>query len=101
MIYTLGHRPSYEEGLTKSEAAGKPFKKVGRKEDYQGGSVWRTREGVEAYLKANAHRLHDYAVYGVEADWERDTAPNPEHPFHDLLVDAPLVRLEQPRRKKV
>lgn len=94
MIYTLGYRPSYEEGLAKSEAAGEPLKKVGRYSDYQGGSVWKTCKEVEAHLKANTHRLEDYAVYGVDADWERDTAPNPLNPFHDLLVDAPLVRLE-------
>ena len=40
----------------------------------------------------------DFSVYGVEADWETQTAEStdPAGGWRDLLVDAPLVKLEGP-----
>lgn len=85
MIYTCGHRESYERYFLEQ---GTP-QKLGRTADYRGGSVWQTREEAEQYCS------EDYAIYGVIADWERDTAPTmaDEGTWHDLLVTSPLVRL--------
>lgn len=84
MIYTIGNTESYERAFTEHGRV----EKMGRHEGYPGGCVWKTR------TEAEAHCPEGYSVYGVLADWEEDTEPNPDQPWHDLLVDAPLVQLE-------
>lgn len=84
MIYTIGRTAAYEELINN----GFP-KKMGRQGDYPGGSVWETREEAQKVCPAG------FSVYGVLADWTVDTALNKEgHAWHDLLVDAPIVRLK-------
>ena len=90
MIYTLGHKSSYEEyfRLYKDET-----RKKGREEDYPGGSVWKTIEDAEKFLKPG------YEVYGVLADWEKDTVLSNDGDWNDLLIDAQLVVLEKKSEK--
>lgn len=83
MIYTIGHTSSYEIYFKEQ---GVP-KKLGRTEDYQGGSVWKTRKEAEDYCPEN------YSVYGVDADWEKDTAPSENGNWHDLLKTSRLIML--------
>lgn len=83
MIYTIGHKESYEQYF---KEYGTP-KKKGRTSDYAGGSVFKNM--LDAVLYAG----DESTVYGVLADWEKDTVKNPECPWHDLLIDAPLVNL--------
>lgn len=87
MIYTLGRKSVYDIHIEHNPQA----MKIGRTEDYPGGSVWRTPEEARQYLADK--NLDDFDVYGVEADWEKDTEPAKDGPFHDLLGDARLVRL--------
>jgi hypothetical protein len=106
MIYTLGHAVGYRRGM--AERAPRPLLKVGRLPPghpdcpadrpggYPGGSVWRTYEEARAHLEA-AEGLGELAVFGVEADWDTQTAARDDGAlWHDLLVDAPLVDLEPP-----
>lgn len=89
MIYTIGHKSSYERYFAEQ---GQP-RKLGRTPDYPGGSVWETAAAAQVY--AAAHTEQEYAVYGVLADWNTDTAPT-EYPlatWRDLLVTSDLVRL--------
>lgn len=92
MIYTVGHRPSYEQGF---EEYGAYFKKMGANthSSYPGGSVWETEAEARTYLRLNRPRLDDYEVYGVEASWETDTKQMPGEVFRRLQVDAQLVKL--------
>jgi hypothetical protein len=83
MIYTIGNTESYLAGL-----ADGPLKKKGKTEDYQGGSVWQT------YEEAAVYACNTRSVFGVLADWEKDTAPSDHGDWHDLLVDAEVVRLD-------
>lgn len=83
MIYTLGHTQSYEFYFDEQSTP----RKKGRTEDYVGGSVWRTKE------EAQKRCPEDYSVYGVIADWDTDTTPSKHGNWHDLLIDALLVRL--------
>lgn len=62
--------------------------KLGRHKGYQGGSVWKTKEEAKKFCK------EDYSVYGVIADWEKDTEPNKDGLWNDLLIDAKLVDLK-------
>jgi len=94
MIYTIGHKATYDAGL---EANGNEWCNLGRQGGYRGGAVWRTRQEVQRAADAN----DGYAVYGVLADWERDTeaAKTPEGHGkicpHDLLRTSRIVRLEE------
>jgi hypothetical protein len=82
LLYTIGYRPHYEKALSQGKVV-----KLGRRPDYAGGSVWRT------FDEAQAHCDKDHSVYGVDADWETDTAPS-RNDWHDLLYDRPIVKLE-------
>ncbi len=91
MIYTIGYAEHYEKQFKESEAQGKPLIKIGRTIDYNGGSVWRTREEAQSYLDGRG--MHEYSVYGVLADWDRDTEGNKYHSFNNLLVNSELVKI--------
>lgn len=104
VIYTLGTKKTYDAALDIKAAEGKPLLKVGRGTvkgvPYEGGSVWETRAEVQAYIdgsEADPERmtLRGYAVYGVEADWKRDTVKAPgDVPWRSLKRDAIVVALE-------
>lgn len=84
MIYTIGHTENYERYF---EEQGTP-QKLGRTADYAGGSVWKTQE------EAQRGCPDGYSVYGVLADWEKDTAPT-VNDWNDLLVTSDLCKVEQ------
>lgn len=121
MLYTLGHKKTYDGILAARErfirVHGEPPMKKGRDLDYTGllgagdqypdgypgGSVWHTRAEAEAAL-AGDEVPDDYGVYGVEADWDEDTTnlqlngePLPDDVnWRYLLNDAVLVLLGEP-----
>lgn len=87
MLYTLGHKESYEQYFKEQ---GCPQKRGCMYEDglfCEGGTVWKTKEG------AAKHLIDGFAIYGVMADWEKDTHDAPSG-HRALLVSRPLVRLE-------
>jgi hypothetical protein len=88
MIYTIGHTESYTQYFKEQ---GTP-QKLGRTKNYNGeyysgGSVWKTKEEAEKNCPSG------YSVYGVLADWEKDTEKNETENYHDLLVTSDLVQL--------
>ena len=87
MIYTVGHRESYEQYFREQECPQKLGCCQWNGESYEGGTVWETRE------EAIKHLTPGFAVYGVMADWEKETYNAPSG-YRALLVTAPLVRLE-------
>lgn len=95
MIFTVGHRESYEKGI---DEMGADFQKLGKRDDFQGspylgGSVWKSEKEAERYLAVR--QLASYAVYGILADWETETEQLPDEPYRRLLVDAQIVALNQ------
>ena len=83
MIYTIGHKESYERCLAEY---GSDCWKKGRDGEYDGGSVW--DNSYDAALHAPA----DYSVFGVLATWGKDTEPSRSGGmWHDLLVSARIV----------
>lgn len=88
MIFTIGHKKSYDAGLQNN---GDKFKKLGQQADYLGGSVWKTKKEVVSYLQNNQPRLAKYDVYGVLADFEKDTIQIPTEPFRKLLKTSQIV----------
>jgi len=100
MIYTIGVKKNYLDLYAQEKAKGDVLKKAGRNLNHRddefpngfcGGSVWQTIQ------EARQHRLPQYGVFGVLADWEKDTAPSlePDADWHDLLVDSEIVVLPE------
>jgi len=87
MLFTVGHTLSYEQYFDEcSGLKNQPMKK-GKTSDYPGGSVWLTKKEALAYCPK------DYSVYGVLADWNKDTKPSPEGNWNELLKTSKLIRL--------
>lgn len=78
MIFTVGKASVYDPYLTSDPDAAKR----------KGGSVWQTREEAQVWADMNP----GYKVYGVEADWMRDTISKGDY-FHDLTRNAKLISL--------
>lgn len=90
MIFTIGHTKSYKKYL-KEATKDNPAKKMGRRSDYPGGSVWETFQDVSFYLFQ--HELPEFSIFGVLADWKTETISSSEGNWHDLLVDAEIIDL--------
>lgn len=86
MIFTIGHKESYEQYFREFECP----KKKGRTSNYVGGSVWRTYSDARSACKRTGE---DYDVYGVMARWNLETIQSEQGDWHDLLVDSPLRQL--------
>ncbi len=109
MIYTIGRTRVYLIALNCKEVSGQRVMKLGRRQmaaedcffgtpyymkPFPGGSVWATREEVQRYIESGKH--YRFAVFGVEASWDQTAEawdPNGEG-WRDLLIDAPVSRLE-------
>lgn len=112
MIYTIGHRRKYEEGLRRSQETGIPLKKIGERFDhipwydeemtvwvrlpgppnYPGGYAFRTVEDAQARIDEISNG--EYAVFGLEAEWGVDTEQSTNGPWHRLLRDARIVPVD-------
>lgn len=84
MLFTIGHTKSY---LQYFEEQTTPLKK-GKEGDYPGGSVWKTKEEAQYNCPA------EYSVFGVLADWDKDTEPSLEGTWNSLLISSELVKLQ-------
>lgn len=84
MIYTIGKTEIYESYISNDAH---PQKAIG-------GSVWETLERAQSYLDL-VDLQHEYHVYGVLADWETQTIEHDGQEWHDLLIDADLVKIKE------
>lgn len=91
MLYTVGHRESYEAGLNKGHLL-----KQGKRENYGGGIVFLTREDAERWI--GLAKKPDYGVYGLITTYNNTSEP--EHDLsaygikcRQLVRDAQIVRL--------
>ena len=96
MIYTVGrveeYEPKIDAGLGLKLGPGR------RPEDgtyYPGGWVWQTAEEAMAYIEAQ-NAPEPRRVYGVMADWEKDTRVVLYEPTRCLNREATIVRVPQP-----
>lgn len=105
MIYTVGDKASYDKGIAEKEAAGERLFKLGMCQvganKTRGGAAFKSVEEAQAWIdsnKAERPEAASYAVYGLEAEWERDTLQYDGEPFARLIINRPLVKLpEKPR----
>ena len=82
MIYTVGRRDVYEGAL----AMDPKLKKL------KGGSVWKTKEDAQQYLQ-DTRQDKTFLVYGIEADWDKDTDEVRRAPWHALNKNARIKRI--------
>lgn len=103
MIYTLGYAPVYIEKHNEGTKDNTPMMKLGRYDSYEGGSVWKMQKEVQAWIGGHQPRLKGYAVFGVKADWNLETAPPKrlQMPWRDLLVDSEIVLLDNVDYEKI
>jgi hypothetical protein len=96
VIFTIGRTEAYEETFRLQytpEKLGRIadpnlLKTLGIKESYySGGSVWKTPEDAKKNCPS------DYSVYGVLADWDKDTEPSREGDWNDLLKTSILIKI--------
>ena len=91
-VFTVGHARNYDKNLAKH---GKDFKKLGRGGDYPGGFACRTIEDAERLIDEQGGR-GKWAVYELEADWDKDTVPSCAGWWHSLINDARILRKVSP-----
>ncbi len=92
MIYTVGSKKAYLRSILKT---GK-VTKTGRCRGYAGGCAFKTRADAERHLdELEVQGYKGYMVFGLLANWDRDTRESPDHWWRDLLVDAEVVVLEK------
>lgn len=83
MIYTLGHKATY---LSAIADRGK-IVKSGKFGDYPGGYALKTIEDAKRLLVEN-HAEDYYCIFGLLADWETDTEPDPNGAWWHVLINA-------------
>jgi hypothetical protein len=97
MIYTVGLIEKYERQIDDGTAFKLPGGVDPSGKPYAGGWVWRTAEEAYAYLVARK-ATHDRRVYGVIAEWDKDTVIVPGQPTRCITRPAPVVRLSPDHR---
>lgn len=98
MIYTIGHRENYLKEMSRRAANYlNPMTKTGRGfwggEYYHGGYAFKTIEDAQRRIN-EAHKDAGYAVFGIDADWERDTVRADDGWWHLLLKHAVVLKLD-------
>ena len=100
MIYCYGKRNTYEAGLSQP----KPFMKLGRGSidpegnKVLGGAVFRIRQDAENFLFRMGRQGRERAVFGIEADWVKDTYHIDGEGHNRLLRDARIVKLDNQKK---
>lgn len=91
MIYTVGHETTYDEHLAGPNAA--KFRKLGRrkKDGYPGGFAAKTPEDAMQIIHEMG-KGREWAVYEVDADWEKHTVPSEHGWWHALIKTSRIVR---------
>ena len=108
MIYTIGHDKNYREALSTTTGDGcsispKPVMKMGRDQagigtvprDYPGGYAFRTFEDAQTRIDEMGEAYKDFAVFKLDADWEKDTEQAPNGWWHNLMFNREIKLLEE------
>lgn len=88
MIYTIGDEKSYREAFEKYGN----LRKTGKNDDYEGGYAFLTAEDAQRRID-EAYSDKGFAVWSLDADWEKDTYPSPSGWWHNLLHDRPILNI--------
>ena len=94
MIFTIGHKKSYLQAIAENGS----IKKLGKciltsGEPYTGGYAFLTQADAQRRID-EAYPERGFAVFGLDADWDKDTIRTDGKWWHSLLRDAEIVVLE-------
>ena len=87
MIYSVGPAKVYRAA---QEIYG-PQYKSGRHDDYSGGCAFETYANAQRYIDEKGPDDMEFAVFGLEAEWNVDTEPSEDSWWHYLLNSRPLI----------
>lgn len=90
MIYTIGKEKSYLDSI---ERVGE-IEKMGRNDAYRGGYAFNSYKDAQHRID-EAYLGWGFAVFGMDANWERDTVQASDGWWHNLLTDATIIVLGQ------
>lgn len=87
-VYTVGYEPMYDKGIAE---LGNDFRKKGRTHDYPGGFAANTVEDAKRLIVEHGDGK-GWAIYELDADWDRDTVQASNGWWRDLLNDSVILR---------
>lgn len=90
MIFTIGNRESYDDLVRQNGAKGVCVLKLGRRDGYPGGYAFQTATDAARRI-AEAYPGRGFAIYEVDADWERDTYSSAAGWWRNLKTDRPII----------
>lgn len=88
MIYTIGHELNYVETLKKSESG--VVYKLGEREDYEGGYAFKSQSDAQKRIDEQ-YKDMEFGIFGLEADWDRDTRESKNGWWNVLVNDAKII----------
>ena len=97
MIYTIGHEKNYLEAIEEYGSVKKLGRDMERKSDafpngYPGGYAFKSVLAANRRIE-EAYPDSGFAVFGVKADWEKDTVPSDAGWWHNLINTSEIVPL--------
>lgn len=102
MIFTIGHTASYLNAIANSPDG--KIQKTGRIEPgenddfpngYIGGYAFESAKDAQRRID-EAYPDRQFGVFGLDADWEKDTIPNPDGGWwHNLINDSDIIVLNR------
>lgn len=90
IAYTIGDTIAYDLGLATEEG----FSKVGRKDGYEGGWVWRSPIDVADFYFGNDNIVFPVSIYAIELPngWDIDVSKEPASDgIHRLINDSKIL----------
>ena len=95
MIYTIGHESSYLKAI--ADSPDNTIWKLGERlpcerfpDGYEGGCAFQSIEDAQRRIDEK-YSTDGFVVFGIDADWEKDTEPNRAGEWwHNLLNDAEI-----------
>ena len=99
MIYTIGHKTNYlaaiqREGVIQKVGKRLPGEDPNYPDGYPGGYAFRTLEDAARGL-LEEDKSGKWGIFGMDADWERDTELADDGWWHHLLKDADIIVLPE------
>lgn len=87
-VFTVGTAEAYDEGI---RTRGDEFKKLGRRENYPGGFACNSIDDAKRLIDTFGKR-GVWAVYELNAEWDRDTVKSKHGWWHALINDSIILR---------